>query len=38
MHEHYNYLQLVKLIKMKTIYKRQLRVTSLIKRGVISLR
>ncbi len=33
-HEHYNYSQLIKLIKMESIYDRQLRIASLIKRGI----
>ncbi len=33
MHDHYNYLQLIKLIKMETIYKRQVRLVSLSKGG-----
>ncbi len=32
-HEYYSYLQLIKLVKMETIYKRSLKETTLIKRG-----
>ncbi len=33
-HEHYNYLQLIKLIKMESIYNRLLKMASTIKHGV----